>query len=400
MPTAPTEAAAKRPTSSRGEAAPWTRNDALVAVGAAALDLIGFTLSSQDVQGFVPVAGCLLMTVSGLALLARRRAPLLTFGAVLAIGLAVHLSWPVGQGLNASMIVALYSVVRVRGAAVYVPAVLASAVLPLSAWASWSQDSFLTLAGNGAAVLFVVVAALVMNRWQQEVETHRRLLAERAVADERRRIAREMHDIVAHHVTTMQLMAGGARANLDRNPEIARDALVTLEGLGRTALHEMRQLLDVLRADGDTREASTAPQPGIADLGRIVAESNSAGLPTEFDVRGTPRQLPEGMQLTVFRIVQEALTNARKHAGSGARARVRLTYGDHETVVDVRDDGEGTARGFASAPGSGYGLIGMRERVALHGGTLRTGRGEGPGYRVTARLPLPLPLPKEEGALR
>ncbi|MFE8916549.1 ATP-binding protein [Streptomyces globisporus] len=102
------------------------------------------------------------------------------------------------------------------------------------------------------------------------------------------------------------------------------------------------------------------------------------------------------MQLTVFRIVQEALTNARKHAGSGARARVRLTYGDHETVVDVRDDGEGRAGGPGSAPGSGYGLIGMRERVALHGGSLRTGRCEGRGYQVTARLP----LPKEEGALR
>ncbi|MFI8198572.1 sensor histidine kinase [Streptomyces sp. NPDC085942] len=396
MPTAHAEPAARRTPAFLGEAPPWTRDDALVAVGAAALDLIGFTLSSQDAQGFVPVAGCLLMTVSGLTLLARRRAPVLTFAAVLAIGLAVHLSWPVGQGLNASMIVALYTVVRARGAAVYVPAVLMSAVLPLAVRPSWSQGSLLKLAGNGAAVLFVIAAGLVMNRWRQEVEAHRRLLAERAVADERRRIAREMHDIVAHHVTTMQLMAGGARANLDRNPEIARDALVTLEGLGRTALHEMRQLLDVLRAEGETREASTAPQPGIADLERIVAESCAAGLPTEFDVRGAPRQLPGGMQLTVFRVVQEALTNARKHAGSGARARVRLTYGDRETTVDVRDDGEGTPGGFAPAPGSGYGLIGMRERVALHGGSLWAGRGEGQGYRVTARLP----LPKDEGALR
>ncbi|MDX2919042.1 MULTISPECIES: sensor histidine kinase [Streptomyces] len=396
MLTAHAEPAVKRGTPLFGEAPPWTRNDALVAVGAAALDLIGFTLSSQGAQGFVPVTGCLLMTLSGLALLARRRVPVLTFAAVLALGLTVHLSWPVGQGLNASMIVALYSVVRVRGAAVYAPAVLVSAVLPLAAWGPWSQGSLLKLAGNGAAVLFVVAAGLVMNRWQQEVDAHRRLLAERAVADERRRIAREMHDIVAHHVTTMQLMAGGARANLDRSPEITREALVTLEGLGRAALHEMRELLDVLRADDETREASTAPQPGIADLDRIVAESCEGGLPTEFEVSGAHRQLPGGMQLTVFRIVQEALTNARKHAGSGARARVRLTYGDHETVVDVRDDGEGRAGGPGSAPGSGYGLIGMRERVALHGGSLRTGRCEGRGYQVTARLP----LPKEEGALR
>ncbi|MEV3873719.1 sensor histidine kinase [Streptomyces sp. NPDC049906] len=395
MPTTHTAPAARRDRTPLGDALPWTRDDALVAVGAAALDLIGFTLTSQDVQGYVPVAGCLLMTVSALTLLARRRAPLLTLAAVLAVGLAVHLSWPVGQGFNAAVVVALYSVVRARGPAVYVPAALVSVALPLAVREPWSQGSVLKLAGNCAAVLFVVVAGLVMNRWQREVEAHRRLLAERALADERRRIAREMHDIVAHHVTTMQLMAGGARANLDRNPEVARDALVTLEGLGRTALHELRQLLDVLRAN-DAREESTAPQPGIADLERIVAESCAAGLPTEFEVRGERRPLPAGMQLTVFRVVQEALTNTRKYAGSGARARVRLTYGEHGTTVDVLDDGEGTAGGLGSAPGSGYGLIGMRERVALHGGSLEAGRREGPGYRVTARLP----LSEEAGALR
>ncbi|MEU5980369.1 sensor histidine kinase [Streptomyces sp. NPDC047315] len=397
MPTPHAAPTGKRGSTPRGDALPWTRNDALVAVGAAALDLIGFTLTSQDVQGFVPVAGCLLTTVSALMLLARRRAPLLTLAAVLAVTLAILLSWPVGQGLNAAVVVALYSVVRARGVAVFVPAALVSAAMPLATGASWSQSLFLKLVGSCAAVLFVVAAGLVMNHWQRNVEAHRRLLAERAVADERRRIAREMHDIVAHHVTTMQLMAGGARANLDRNPEVARDALVTLEGLGRTALHEMRQLLDVLRdVDDEAREETTAPQPGIADLERLVAESSAAGLPTEFEVRGEPRPLPASMGLTVFRVVQEALTNTRKYAGSGAHARVVLTYGDRETRVDVLDDGEGTAGGFASVPGSGYGLIGMRERVALHDGTLETGRRDGPGYRVTARLP----LPKDEGALR
>ncbi|MEU3597217.1 sensor histidine kinase [Streptomyces sp. NPDC006798] len=396
MPTTHTAPAAGRERSPLGYALPWSRNDALVAVGAAAFDLIGFTLTSQSVQGFVPVAGCLLMTVSALALLTRRRAPLLAFTAVLAVGLAVHLSWPVGQGLNAAMVVALYSLVRARGPAVYVPAALVSVALPLAVREPWSQGSFLRLAGNCAAVVFVVVAGLAMNRRHQEVEAHRRLVAERALADERRRIAREMHDVVAHHVTTMVLMGGGARANIDRNPEAARDALVTLEGLGRTALHEMRQLLDVLRADDEAREETTAPQPGIADLERIVAEAGAAGLPTEFEVRGEPRPLPAGMQLTVFRIVQEALTNSRKYAGTGAHARVCLTYGDDGTTVDVLDDGEGTAGGLGPAPGSGYGLVGMRERVALHGGSLETGRREGQGFRVTARLP----LPKEQGALR
>ncbi|MFI6284160.1 sensor histidine kinase [Streptomyces sp. NPDC051018] len=396
MPTPHTAPAARRDRQPLGDALPWTRNDALVAIGAAALDLIGFTLTSQSVQGYVPVTGCLLITMSALALLARRRAPLLTFAAVLAIGLAVHLSWPVGQGFNAAMIVALYSLVRARNPAVYVPAALVSVALPLVGREPWSQSSLLRLAGNCAAVVFVVAAGLAMNRRHQEVEAHRRLLAERALADERRRIAREMHDIVAHHVTTMVLMGGGARANLDRNPEAARDALVTLEGLGRTALHEMRQLLDVLRADDEAREETTAPQPGIADLERLVAEASAAGLPTEFEVRGEPRPLPAGMQLSVFRVVQEALTNTRKYAGNGAHARVCLTYGDQGTTVDVLDDGEGAAGGLGPAPGSGYGLIGMRERVALHGGSLETGRRDGQGYRVTARLP----LPREQGALR
>jgi signal transduction histidine kinase len=396
MPTTPTAPTTRRDRPPPGDALPWTRNDALVALAAAALDLVGFAVTSQSVQGFVPVVGCLLMTVSALALLARRRAPLLTFAAVLAVGLAVHLSWPVGQGFNAAMIVALYTLVRARGPAVYVPAALVSAALPLVGREPWSQGALLRLAGNSAAVVFVVVAGLAMNRWDQEVEARRRLVAERALADERRRIAREMHDIVAHHVTTMVLMGGGARANLDRNPEATRDALVTLEGLGRTALHEMRQLLDVLRADDEAREDTTAPQPGIADLERIVAEAGAAGLPTEFEVRGEPRPLPTGMQLTVFRVVQEALTNTRKHAGTGAHARVRLTYGEQGTTVEVVDDGAGTASGLGTAPGSGYGLIGMRERVALHGGSLESGRREGQGYRVTARLP----LPEEQGAQR
>ncbi|MCW5254490.1 histidine kinase [Streptomyces sp. SHP 1-2] len=396
MPTSPAAPAARHSRPFSGGTVSWTRDDVLVAVGAAALDLIGFVLTSQDVQGFVPVAGCLPMAVSVLVLLLRRRAPVLAFVAVLAVGLAVHLSWPVGQGFNAAMVVALYSLVRLRGPAVYVPASLVSAVLPLVAQVPWSRASFLNLAGNCAGVLLVVVAGLVVGRWRREVEANRGLLAERAVADERRRIAREMHDIVAHHVTTMRLMAGGARANLDRDPEVVRDALVTLEGLSGAALHEMRQLLDVLRADGEARETTAVPRPGVADLERIVAESCAAGLPTEFEVRGPLRQLPAGMQLTVFRVVQEALTNTRKHAGSGARARVCLTYGERETTVEVLDGGDGAAEGSVSVPGSGYGLIGMRERVALHGGLLETGRCEGRGYRVAARLP----LPADEGALR
>ncbi len=209
------------------------------------------------------------------------------------------------------------------------------------------------------------------------------------MAEERRRIARELHDIVAHHITTMQLMSGGARANL-ANPEVVRDALVTLESSGRLALREMRQLLNVLRAGDEPDAAPPSPQPGVEDLDRLVEESRRAGLPTELSIRGAPQPLPPTLGLTVFRIVQEGLTNARKYAGP-ARASVRIDHRPDGITVEVRDDGAGFASpdtGPAAGERGGYGLIGMRERVALHGGTLRTGpRPEG-GFAVLAELPL------------
>ncbi|MBB5117738.1 histidine kinase [Streptomyces eurocidicus] len=374
----------------RGDALPWTRNDALVAVGAAVVDLIGFSVTSQADRGHIPAVGCVLMVVAALPLLARRRAPVLTLVAVLAAGLVLNCSVPIQQHFNATVVVALYTVVRFRGAAVVVPATLAAMAVPLVGLESWPEPRLVELVGGVASGLLVVGAAAFGNRWQRDAEAKRRRLTDRAVAEERRRIARELHDIVAHHITTMQLMAGGARANLAR-PEVAREALLTLEGSGRIALREMRQLLDVLRAGDETDRAEgapDAPQPGVGDLARIVAESCRAGLPAELDVRGEERPLPPSVGLTVFRIAQEALTNARKHAG-GARASVRLTYGPDGVTVEVSDDGAGPPGGFGRpAQGSGYGLVGMRERVVLHGGTLEAGPRDGGGFRVAARLPL------------
>ncbi|MBH5336083.1 histidine kinase [Streptomyces pactum] len=360
---------------------PWTRNDALVTVGAAAVDLIGFTLTSHTGQGEVPPVGYVLLVLSALPLLVRRRAPVSVLASVLALSLVLNLSASLGQHFNATVVVALYTAVRHRRPAVAAPAVLVSMATLLVA--QTPGPTLVDVVGNISSGVLVAGAATVMNHWQRDIDANRRLLADRAVAAERRRIARELHDIVAHHITTMQLMAGGARANLDRDPEVAREALVTLEGSGRMALGEMRQLLDVLRAGDDTADAPTAPQPGVADLDRIVAESCRAGLPTTLEVRGGNRPLPPGVALTVFRVAQEALTNARRHAGP-ARARVRLTYRPDGVTVEVVDDGAGTT-GTGSP---GYGLIGMRERVALLGGTLEAGpRYEG-GFRVTARLPL------------
>ncbi|MFD9483689.1 sensor histidine kinase [Streptomyces sp. NPDC059991] len=385
------------PATRQGGDAPWTRNDGLVAVGAGVMDLLSFTFASLAGQGDVPVAGCVLVVVAALPLLVRRRAPVLVLVAVLLLGLGLNLTVPTALHFGAAVVVALYSVVRFRSAPVVVAASLA-AVAVLVDWTKWPRLSLMELVGNALAAVIVIIAGAVMNRWQRDIEANRRLLADRAVAAERRRIARELHDIVAHHITTMQLMAGGARANLARDQEVAREALVELEGSGRMALREMRQLLDVLRAGDEAEDEPIAPQPGIADLERIVAESCRAGLPTALDVRGGERPLPPSVGLTVFRIVQESLTNARKYAGE-ARAQVRLTYEPDGVAVEVSDDGTGACEGLVragTASGSGYGLVGMRERAALHGGTFEAGPLDEAGFRVAVRLP----LTADEGALR
>ncbi|MFH8260075.1 sensor histidine kinase [Streptomyces roseolus] len=377
--------------SRRGRPALWSQHDGLVAVGAAAVDLVGFTVTSQMDRGHVPVTGCLLVVAAALFLLARRRAPLCVLACVLAGNLALTWSSTVGQHYGAATVVALYTAVRHHRAAVGTAAVVGCVAVLQFLRPGLPAPSLMELVPNVASALFVAGAAVVVDRWQRRAETQRQLLAERAVSDERRRIARELHDIVAHHLTTMQLLAGGARANLDRSPETAREALVTLEGSGRTALREMRHLLDVLRAGDENDEGeTTAPQPGIGDLDRIVGDSRRAGLPTTLTTDGDPRSLPPGVELTVFRIVQEALTNARRHAGDGAHVDVRLTFAAHEVRVAVLDDGPRPGRPPGRPPvrGSGHGLMGMRERVALHGGTLRAGP-EGEGFAVRARLPLP-----------
>lgn len=373
--------------SRRGRPGLWSRHDGLVAAGAAAVDLVGFTFTSQTDRGHVPVAGCLVVVAASLFLLARRRAPLCVLACVLAVNLSLNWFSPVGQHYGAATVVALYTAVRHHSAAVGAAAVAGCVAVLQFVHPGLPAPSLTDFVPNVVSALFVAGAAVVVGRWQRNAEAQRRLLAERAVSDERRRIARELHDIVAHHLTTMQLLAGGARANLDRSPEAAREALVTLEGSGRTALREMRHLLDVLRAGDENDEGeATAPQPGIGDLDRIVGDSRRAGLPTTLTTDGDPRLLPPGVALTVFRIVQEALTNARRHAGDGAHVDVRLTFAVQEVRVAVTDDGPRSGRPVAR--GAGHGLMGMRERVALHGGTLRAGP-EGAGFAVRARLPLP-----------
>jgi signal transduction histidine kinase len=211
----------------------------------------------------------------------------------------------------------------------------------------------------------------------------RRLRAEEeareAVAEERGRIARELHDVVAHSVSVMTVQAGAVRRLLTPEQEREREALLTVEQTGRQALAEMRRLLGVLREEGEI--AALAPQPGLATLSTLVAQVRDAGLPVELTYEGDRISLPAGVDLSAYRIVQEALTNTLKHAGP-ARAWVRVRYGQDEVEVEVANDGR-------SENGSdGHGLVGMRERVALCGGHLTAGPRPGGGYTISARLPV------------
>lgn len=223
------------------------------------------------------------------------------------------------------------------------------------------------------------------------LEMEREAQAKVAVAAERARIARELHDVVAHNVSVMVVQADGAAYVLDAAPDQAKQALETISTTGRQALAEMRRLLGVLRT-GDTRESGEyVPQPDVEQIEDLVEQVRGAGLTVDFRIEGTARPLPSGVELTAYRIVQEALTNSRKHGGPDVGASVRLVYFDDGLGLLVEDDGRGAAHELyvdGGADGRGHGLIGMRERVGMVGGTLDAGPRPGGGFRISALLPL------------
>ena len=215
------------------------------------------------------------------------------------------------------------------------------------------------------------------------LERERDAQAQIAAAAERARIARELHDVIAHNVSVMVVQADGASYALDSSPERARQALGAIASTGRQALAEMRRMLGVLRSDDDT--TGVVPLPGIEQLGELLEQTRASGLAVSFTVQGVPGPLPGGLALAAYRIIQESLTNTRKHGGPQASARVLLRYCEDALVLTITDDGRGAA---AVTDGAGHGLIGMRERVSVYGGSLEAGPRPGGGYQVTARLPL------------
>jgi signal transduction histidine kinase len=218
-----------------------------------------------------------------------------------------------------------------------------------------------------------------------DAESEREENARRAVFAERVRIARELHDVVAHHVSMMGVQAGAARVVIDRDPAKAKDALGAIETSSRQAVGELHRLLGFLRQDGDAD--GLAPQPGVAQLGRLVASMSDTDLAVAISVEGESRPLPPTVDVSAYRIVQEALTNTLKHARA-SHAQVHLRYWPDELEVEVVDDGRGAGNGGAHRDG-GLGLIGMRERAALHGGRLTAGTAPGGGFAVQVRLQTP-----------
>jgi signal transduction histidine kinase len=213
------------------------------------------------------------------------------------------------------------------------------------------------------------------------LEQEREAQARAAVAEERARIARELHDVVGHSVSVMTVQASGVRRLLRPEQEREREALLIVERTGREALAEMRRMVGVLRRPEEG--PALAPQPSLEHLDRLVEQAREAGLPVELHVQGDAVELPAGVDLTAYRLVQEGLTNALKHARA-SQAEVFVNYGDGQIEVVVSDDGEGVGNG----DGGGHGLVGMRERVSVYGGELDAGPQPGGGYRLRAKLPL------------
>jgi signal transduction histidine kinase len=365
--------------------------DMLLAGGFAGLVLIqGLTEAASGLQRLAAVAAALVVFV---ALAFRRRFPLVPLAAATAIAVG-EIGLPDGSDNEAFGFIAILAIYT-AAAHTEGTGMVAAAILTATFWValmitdgdSWNLGGVLffgLLLGSpfvaGRAIRYRRLREAALEETTVALARERDERARAAVAEERTRIARELHDVVAHAVSVMVLQARGGRKLLDDEPDEARAAFDTIERTGRQALGEMRRLLGKLRAEDE--ELALAPQPSLSRLEALAAEVTRAGLPVELRIEGEPEELPPGVDLSAYRIVQEALTNALKHAGP-ARAVVAVRYGDGELDIEVADDGRGEPNG----DGTGHGLAGIRERVSILGGDFAAGGRQRGGYRVRARLP-------------
>jgi signal transduction histidine kinase len=358
--------------------------------------------SVKTVAAWLPHDAIILLAAAqGVMLLARRRAPVAVLAGTTAVGvLMIVAGYPGGAAIFgaccAAYAVAVYRrgdlgaelVVTLRQAAVVAVAAIALGVasvapgarqvgtwgvLPLSALvaASW-------VLGYAIRTRRAYIAELKARAARLEAEEGER--AARAVVDERLRIARELHDVIGHSISLITIQVEAATRSLRTNPDAVPGFLTRISAASRQALAEMRHVLAVLRPDAG---AELSPAPGLADLGELVEQMNAGGLETRLDVE--PMDLSPGVALTVYRIVQESLTNVLKHAGPGARAAVTVVRSESSVRVSVHDDGAGPSGPAAS---TAHGIVGMGERAAVYGGTLRTGARAGGGFEVEALIPM------------
>jgi signal transduction histidine kinase len=381
--------------------------DALLACAA----VIASLMIDDRLPGGEAALAAQLITTAPLAL--RRVYPVAVFWVVL-LGIVAESQDANFISFGAIMLAAYSAVVhsRYRGAAVL--SVLVAGVMVTAIF----SDTTIPQPGRFTALFILVPVVLVgtaVRRWRhqagdseerlQRVQVEHEAATLRALAAERARIASELHDVVTHNVSVMVVQAGAARRVLAKSPEEATEALLAVEASGRTAMVELQHLLGLLSpidgmqpepGSGEAEIPPLRPQPGLSHLQSLVDRVNAAGLPVELTITGPPRSLAPGLDLTAYRVVQEALTNAIKHAGPAA-ATVRLHYREDAVVIDVSDDGGHDDRprllaspagtGSAVVAGTGRGLLGLHERLSLYGGAFDAGPRPAGGWRVTATLP-------------
>jgi signal transduction histidine kinase len=350
-----------------------------------AATVLGFAFRARSPHEPPEALGFGLMIVGGASLAWRRRAPLIVFTVVSAVVATASLfgNWPESVAL---LWIATYSAAayteRERLLRVLVPvAIVASVAISVGErvdrglnWVTIASELLLTFG------LPALLGRMTFNR-RRRIALDRELATREAIVAERGRIARELHDVVAHHMSVMIVQAAAARAVGETDPTAAAEALRRVEDSGRAGLAEMRRLLRLLDADDP---ADREPQPGLARLDELLEGMRATGLPVEAVVEGTPRPVSPGVDLSAYRVVQEALTNSLKHAG-GAGARVVLRYRPTVLELEIADEGPGSLVDTTSS--GGRGLMGMRERVQLCGGEFEAGPHDGGGFVVRARLP-------------
>lgn len=342
-----------------------------------------------------PVFAWMLEIALYVPLIWRRRAPLTVFAAVAAVA---FVQWLVGVLLTTgdfAVLIALYSVAArsslrrllLAGAVTEVGVALAT-----DQWAPRALTGRAFILSSGMCTAAAVLGLNLRTRRAYlasledraaRLERERDQQAQIVAGEERARIARDVHDIVTHSLSVMVALTDGAAYALPDSPGRAAEAAGKASEIGRQAIAEMRRVLEVLR-DGEPAGGNRHPQPGLSHLGGLFTEVRAAGLPVEFVVTGRPPAMASGAELAIFRIIQEALTNIRKHTAPGTTARVRLDYTVQSVDIEVTDDGRPAVSATAERPG--HGIAGMRERVAVYGGLLHAGPLPGGGWRVHARF--------------